>query len=82
MKNIYVLDRGWVLVGDEIGNDQDYINIENSYVIRRWGTVKGLGEIAKGGPTENTILDENYETRINKKSLIFSIKCDEDNWKI
>lgn len=53
---IVVLQRGWVVVGD-VSRVGTHIRIENCAVIRRWGTTKGLGELAMSGPTSETILD-------------------------
>ena len=53
---IVILDRGWVVVG-WVGISGDDVTIEKASVIRVWGTSKGIGEIASGGPTKDTILD-------------------------
>ena len=43
---IVILQRGWVMLGrfERNGND---CKLHNSYVVRRWGTTKGLGELAE-----------------------------------
>jgi len=56
-KRIIVADRGWVFVGDCSDNDNGTVTIRNAKTIRRWGTTKGLGELANG-PLPKTILDE------------------------
>lgn len=53
MKTICVLPRGWVLVGNLEGTC-----LKSAKVIRRWGTTKGLGELAASGPTRETVLDD------------------------
>lgn len=55
-QQIVVLDRGWVYVGNVI-IEGDLVRIHNARCIRRWGTTKGLGELALTGPTKNTVLD-------------------------
>ena len=50
---IVILQRGWNMVGrfERVGSD---CKLHNASVIRIWGTTKGLGEIAKDGPTKGT----------------------------
>ena len=55
-KRIIAADRGWVFVGDCVDNDDGSVTIYNAQNIRRWGTTKGLGELATG-PTSETIRD-------------------------
>lgn len=55
---IAVMDRGWVYAGFITRLDNDRIRLDCAYNVHRWGTTKGLGEIAVGGPTEETILNE------------------------
>jgi len=80
MKKICVLDRGWVLVGD-LKKDNDEYTLENAFVIRRWGTSEGLGELALNGPLKDTKLDKTPLVMFNKKYLIMTISCDESKWK-
>jgi hypothetical protein len=53
---IAVLDRGWVIAGNCV-REAEVLRIDNAKCIRRWGTTKGLGEIAETGPTDKTVLD-------------------------
>lgn len=55
-KRIVVVDRGWVFVGDCVDNDDGSVTIHNCLNIRRWGTSRGLGELANG-PLANTKTD-------------------------
>lgn len=76
---ICVLQRGWVLVG-ELEKDNNYFNLKKANFIRRWGTTKGLGEIAENGPTSDTILDPTPNVRFHESQMIFCISCSEKNW--
>jgi hypothetical protein len=76
---ICVLHRGWVLIGD-YSRKENYCTLKNPYVIRRWGTCKGLGELAIEGPKENTILDKEYENEFHELQIVRTIKCDESKW--
>jgi hypothetical protein len=78
---IVVCEGGWVLVGEpKLFND--VIQLTNAHVIRRWGTTKGLGQIALNGPTKDTILDKLGVAFVQFKQVRFTIPCDETKWKI
>lgn len=54
---IAVLDKGFIYVGNiTAGNGQ--VKISDAYCIRRWGTERGLGQLALEGKQENTKLDK------------------------
>ena len=77
---IVVLQRGWVAVGFyEL--DGDNVTLSKASIIRTWGTAKGLGEIAKDGPTSKTILDPcNGDVKFHHLTEIFTLNCDESKW--
>lgn len=77
---ICVLERGWVLVGILEKDGDEYLLLKGN-VIRRWGTTKGLGQLAIEGPTSETILDAIPLAKFNKNQLIFTLNCDESKWK-
>lgn len=55
-RQIVILQRGWVVVGN-VSKDGTEFTISDGSVIRRWGTTNGIGQLALGGPTKDTILD-------------------------
>lgn len=78
---IVVLQRGWVMVGrfERSGSD---CSLHNASVIRAWGTTKGLGEIAIGGPTSNTKLDKcGGLVQFDYLTVVALISCEEKSWK-
>lgn len=77
---IVILDRGWVVVG-WVGISGDDVTIEKASVIRVWGTTKGIGEIASGGPTKDTILDPAGVCRAHKGSVVMYVDCNEATWR-
>jgi len=77
---IAVLDRGWVFVGRLTRND-DGIQLEKAACIRRWGTTKGVGELALHGPQSSTVLDEAGTVIVPASSVICLIETSEDLWK-
>lgn len=78
--NIVILDRGFVLVG-EVCIEGDWVLTRNAQTVRRWGTTKGLGEIAKGGPTANTKLEDMGTVRSPLRALIGLVACEPAPWK-
>jgi hypothetical protein len=79
MKRILVLHRGWVVVGD-VSEDGENLVIANGGVIRRWGTTKGLGEIAEGGPNSGTIIDKAPDMRVHKLGVVLAMDCNAERW--
>ena len=76
---IVVLDRGFVYVGD-VESEGDTLVISGAKNIRYWGTTKGLGELALGGPTPNTKLDEVGTVRAPSRAVIHRIDTDKSKW--
>lgn len=78
---IVVLQRGWIVVGC-LERNGSQCKLHNAAVIRQWGTTKGLGEIAKDGPTKNTILDKcNGLVEFDYLTTIFSIDIEREKWQ-
>lgn len=76
---IAVLQRGWVGVGRVSKNGEIY-TLENASTVRYWGTTKGLGEIAMGGPTPKTILDRAGTITFHELTVVMFIQCEEASW--
>ena len=79
MKQIVIAQRGWVFVG-EVAHSGDDVTITDAKCIRRWGTTKGLGELAKNGPQSNTVLDEMGLVRLHALAVVASIDCEAEKW--
>lgn len=77
---IAVLQRGWVVVG-RFSQDGDMCKLSNANVIRVWGTTKGLGEIAIGGPTTKTILDKSPDIEFHILTSVMLINCVRSAWE-
>jgi len=75
---IVVLQRGWVVVG-RVSKDGQELVIENASVIRRWGTAKGLGQLA-AGPQKDTVLDKAGTVRAHELAVVMQIDCEETPW--
>jgi len=79
MKQIVIAQRGWVFVGD-VSQEGEQVTINNAKCIRRWGTTKGLGEIAKNGPTSSTVLDDMGTVRLHSLAVVASIEVEAGKW--
>ena len=75
-----ILDRGFVYVGD-VKTDSDWCVIANAKNVRRWGTTKGLGQLALKGPLPNTQLDDTGTVRAPMGAVISLIACNQRKWK-
>jgi hypothetical protein len=77
-QHIVIADRGWVWVGN-ITKSSDSITIKNARCIRRWGTTKGIGELAESGPNKDTVLDQSATVVVPSRAIIAMIVC-KTNW--
>lgn len=68
-RQIVVLNRGWVVVGD-YSEKGDECTLANASVIRVWGTTKGLGELAESGITSSTKLDPCPNVHFHKMTMV------------
>ena len=81
---IAVLDRGFVYVGlvdiymSDLGTE--WIVIRDARNIRRWGTTRGLGQLALEGPTSATTLDPVGVVRAPARSLVSILETEERLW--
>lgn len=78
-KQIVVLDRGFVFIGD-VSTGDHWITIADAKCIRYWGTTKGLGQLAIEGPQPKTILDDTGTVRAPLTSVIALIDVASDKW--
>ena len=79
MKQIVIAQRGWVFVGD-VERSGDDVTINDARCIRRWGTTKGLGELAKNGPQKSTVLDDIGTVRLHVLAVVASLDCEAEKW--
>lgn len=79
-KQIVVLNRGWVVVGD-YSEKGDECTLTDASVVRKWGTTKGLGELAENGPLTDTVLDATPNVHFHKMTMVARMDCNESNWK-
>ena len=78
-KQIVILQRGWVVVGDFAEVKGECV-LANASVIRVWGTTKGLGELAENGPMTNTKIDPCPTVRFHPLTIIARMDVNEAKW--
>lgn len=78
-KQIVVLQRGWIVVGD-VSKTQEEVTIKNCSIIRVWGTSKGLGEIAENGATDKTKLDSCPDIIVHPLSVVLYMNINMEKW--
>ncbi len=76
---IAVLQRGWVYIGRVFQQGDDYV-LTNGACIRRWGTSKGLGELAANGPTANTELEPVPQVEFHEAGKVLLMAAEESKW--
>lgn len=74
---IVIGNRGNIVVGDLVING-DFGYMSNASVIRRWGTSKGLGQLALEGKQSETVLDEcgGFEFHIQTTCGMIKVESD------
>lgn len=80
IKQIVVLQRGWVVVGDVTRADEEQIVLSDASVIRYWGTKKGLGQLALEGPQKETTLDPAGTVRIHPLAVVLRMDTEAALW--
>ena len=78
--HIVVLDRGWVFVGN-VSVDGETLTIADASCIRRWGTNKGLGQLAAEGPQPRTELDRSGTVMVPLRAVILTLDTEPSLWK-
>lgn len=76
---IVVAPRGWVFIG-EVNRTASGLVITDAKVIRRWGTSKGLGQLALEGPQPNTQLDAAGTVTVPAEQVLFTFDVDASKW--
>lgn len=76
---IVILQRGWIVIG-RWSQDGDMCALDTAYVIRVWGTTKGLGELALEGKTLSTKLDKAGHVDFHILTVVAVLHCKESVW--
>lgn len=79
MKRIVIGQRGWVFVGTWSQEGAEIV-LTDASVIRRWGTERGLGQLALEGIQPNTILDPTGTVRLHRLAVVGTLDCIHPSW--
>lgn len=75
-RRIVALKERWVFIGEyHAATKTTKAKLTDASCIRRWGTTKGLGELALKGPTKDTVLDPCGEVILEPEAVLFSLIC-------
>lgn len=77
---IVVLQKGWVVVGEYVAKGPNHMGVERAYVITRWGTVKGLGQLAQHGPRSATRLHACPSLKWHLYAEVMTMEVNADVW--
>ncbi len=80
---IVVAQRGFIYVG-HVTRDGDMLRIDGARCIRIWGTTgktSGLGSLATGGPTKDTVLEDPSTVEVHILGVVLSHRCNAAAWK-
>lgn len=77
---IAILQRGWVAVG-KFKKEGEYCTLDNAAIIRKWGTSKGLGELAENGPLSGTVLDKCPQVKFHELTAVAIMDCKDSEWE-
>lgn len=77
---IVLLQRGWVVIGRYSEEENDMCVLNDAYVIRRWGTSGGLGQLALEGKQSETKLEKTGVVKFHKLTSVAMIEADYSIW--
>lgn len=77
---IVVIEGRWNVVGNVHAEVDGSLTITDAQVIRYWGTTRGLGELAEGGPTTKTKLDPYGTVRVPTHAVLLTIDTEASKW--
>ena len=83
--HIVVIQSGWVFVGIKAptpanAKPGDIVTLTNAACVRKWGTSRGIGELALSGPLSETVLDPAGTVEVPLHAVHFFIPVDQTKW--
>jgi hypothetical protein len=79
--HIVVVQSGWVFVGTRNPARTDVVELTDAACVRRWGTTRGLGELALSGPLKETVLDPCGRVEVPHHAVHFMIDAEQSKWR-
>jgi hypothetical protein len=79
---IVVMDRGWVKVGRLSRHPElaFHWRLTDCRTVRRWGTQRGLAQLANEGPMAETVLDDLHDSTVPYRSVLDILDTKESLW--
>lgn len=78
---IVVVDNGFVFLGEYNYSEDDNLQLGIACMIREYGTVEGLGQLAIEGPQKETVMDPvPVGLMIPGGRVVFCMPCDQEKW--
>ena len=78
---IVVLENSFVYLGRVRRLKSGRLEITDARCVRRWGTQRGLGQLATDGPLAATVLDPCGRVVVEAHRVHHTIDCDEGKWR-
>jgi hypothetical protein len=73
-KQILIITNGFVFIGN-VKDVDGGVYVTDLHNIRRFGTTRGVGQIALSGPTKDTVLDPFGEGFFPTHAIVGRINC-------
>ena len=86
MMDVWLNDQGAFLQFNGYSQDGEIGQLDNAYIIRKWGTTEGLGELAVKGPLLDDApngpmhLDKCPPIRFHIREVVFLMEVKADAW--
>lgn len=77
--HLVVIQSGWIFVG-ALTKCEGMYTLTDASCVRKWGTTKGLGELALAGPTPSTILEPCGVMQAPAHAVHFIIPVEPKKW--
>lgn len=80
MLQIVVLPYGHVVIG-QVSRTGDEVVISAARIIRRWGTSRGLAQLANDGPQIGMALEDPCDVEVHRLAIVMAYRCDPQKWR-
>lgn len=80
MKTCYIVESGWILIGDKNNEDTELIYLTDGAIVRSWSNGRGIGAIASETYKGDYIYDLIGGVNIRKQKILFEIPCNWSNY--
>lgn len=75
MKTCYVVESGWIFVGDKNSETDGLVYLQNGAIVRSWSNGLGIGGIASTAHNKDYVFDLIGNVNIRSSKILFEIPC-------